>query len=196
MRIAIFKEFPYLYEGNIESEKEYLDVFFNSQKSLILLVFDGDKVVGCSSVVPLDEESDTIQKPFLDRNIDPKDYLYIGEAMIKKPYRNLGILGKFFVPAYNNHAKIHGFKHLVFITVNRAHSHPQRPSDYRNLEPIWQHFGYKLMPGMFVKASWLQSDTLKEEENELGVWIKGDLNPHSSHKNSASKGILPMVSSN
>ena len=57
IRINTFKEFPYFYEGNIETEKGYLGVYFKSQKSLTLLVFDGDKVVGCSSSVPLNESS-------------------------------------------------------------------------------------------------------------------------------------------
>jgi len=172
LRINTFKEFPYFYEGNFETEKGYLGVYFKSQKSLTLLVFDGDKIVGCSSSVPLNEESDIIQRPFLDSNLNSKDYLYIGDVIIQKAYRERGFLRKFF-EHHENHAKTQGLKHLVFMTVNRPHSHPRRPSDYKSLEPIWQHFGYKLMSGMAVKTSWLQSDTLKVENNELGIWVKG-----------------------
>lgn len=174
MRLAIFKEFPYFYKGNYETEKQFLGVFFNSQRSLILLVFDGDKVVGCSSSVPLDEESNVIQQPFLENNLNPKNYLYIGEVMLKKPYRGQGLLRKFF-EHHENHAKAHGLKYPSFMTVKRPHSHSLRPSDYRDLGPIWQHFGYKLMPGMVVKSSWIQSDTLKEEHNELNIWVKNSL---------------------
>jgi len=45
----MFKNFPYLYEGSIEYEKQYLDTYFESSNNIILLIFDKDKVVGLSN---------------------------------------------------------------------------------------------------------------------------------------------------
>jgi len=53
IRITMFKEFPYLYEGSLEGEEEYLNIYFSSTNSIVLLVLDGDKVVGFSNSIPL-----------------------------------------------------------------------------------------------------------------------------------------------
>ncbi len=40
------------------------------------------------------------------------------------------------------------------------------------LEPIWQHFGYKLFSEMKVKFSWKQIDSDQVQENILELWHK------------------------
>lgn len=171
MRISMFKEYPYLYDGSMEYEKEYLETYFKSENASILLVLDDGKVVGFSSSIPLAEETDELKKPFLDNKLAVKDYLYIGEVMIHEDYRGEGLLRKFF-EHHEKHAKEKGYSHLTFITSKRPDNHPMKPEDYRDLGPIWEHFGYKMSKGLIAKISWKQIDTGKEEENELNFWLK------------------------
>lgn len=87
LRIEAFKDFPYLYEGSLAYEKEYLDIYFNSNRSSILLLFDKDEIVGFSSSIPLEEEMEDIKHPFLEKGIDLQKYFYIGEVIITPSYR-------------------------------------------------------------------------------------------------------------
>jgi GNAT superfamily N-acetyltransferase len=171
MRITMFKEYPYLYDGSIEYEREYLETYFKSENALVLLVFNKDKVVGFSNIIPLSEEMAELKKPFENNNLDVKDYLYIGEVMLKKPYRGKGLLRNFF-EHHENYAKEKGYSNLTFITSKRPENHPMKPKDYRDLGPIWQHFGYNLDERLIAKMSWKQVDTGKEEENNLSFWVK------------------------
>jgi len=41
LRIAVFRDFPYLYEGTLEHEKEYLQTYANSERSFLFSVYDG-----------------------------------------------------------------------------------------------------------------------------------------------------------
>ncbi|MBX9977137.1 MAG: GNAT family N-acetyltransferase [Alphaproteobacteria bacterium] len=171
LRIHMFKEFPYLYEGSLVYEKDYLETYFKSKNSVILLVFDGDKVVGFSNSIPMTDETKEIQKPLRDKGLDPQHYLYIGEVMIQPPYRGKGLLRQFF-DYHELRAKKERYSHLVFMTVDRPKTHPLRPMDYRILEPIWTHFGYSVLEGAYVNLSWKQVDTHKDEKNTLTLWMK------------------------
>ena len=54
LRIEVFREFPYLYDGNIEYEAKYLRTYTISPDSVIVIAFDADKVIGASTAVPLE----------------------------------------------------------------------------------------------------------------------------------------------
>ena len=171
MRISMFREFPYLYAGYIEYEREYLENYFKSDTSTILLVFDEGEVVAFSSSILLADELDEIKRPFLDRNLPVEEYLYIGEMMIKPEYRGKGLLRKFF-ESQESYAKQNGYQHAVFMTVKRDKNHPARPIEYKEIDPIWRHFGYERMQGIFIAMPWQRVDTGKEEMNYLDVWYK------------------------
>lgn len=82
IRLLVYKEFPYLYQGTFECEAEYLETYFKSPNATVLLVFDHDKVVGFSSSIPLAEEVDDLKEPFIKKGLDLKNYLYINEVRI------------------------------------------------------------------------------------------------------------------
>ena len=64
LRISVFKEYPYLYDGSLAYEEVYLADYAKHPASFVVLVIDPDKpaaqqVVGASTAMPLlhaDEE--------------------------------------------------------------------------------------------------------------------------------------------
>ena len=177
MRLKLFKEFPYLYDGNRNDatraqEKEYDTTYEKSPNARLIVAKDGEKIVGFMTLIPLSEEMREIQQPFLDAGIDVQKYIYVGEVLILPEYRGQGILRRFF-EEHNAYARTQKFSHSVFMAVDRPHNHPLRPSDYRELEPIWEHFGYKKMnDSMKVKFPWMQVDGEKEQMNTLSLLQK------------------------
>jgi len=171
IRISLFSEYPYLYEGTIEHEKEYLETYFKSSCALILLVFDGQKIVGFSNSIALSEESEEMKTPFIEHKLNLSEYLYIGEVMIYKPYRNKKILRK-FLEFHENTALTQGYSHMIFMTVERPDNHPARPDNHRLLDPVWKHFGYQQIPGLQIHFMWPQVDTNQDTENTLAIWQK------------------------
>ena len=65
LRIEVFRDFPYLYDGNYDYEEKYLQTYIDTPDSVIVLAFDGDKVVGASTALPMRYETDELKKPFL-----------------------------------------------------------------------------------------------------------------------------------
>jgi len=80
LRMAVFREFPYLYDGDLDYERDYLATYARSPESLFVLAFDGARVVGASTAVPLADEVDAFRKPFRDAGIDAADVFYFWTA--------------------------------------------------------------------------------------------------------------------
>ena len=96
LRIAVFREFPYLYEGDLEYEKSYMEPLLASSQSIVVAAYDGEEVVGLSTGMPLKDESEEIKQPWLDRGDDLSRIFYFSESVLLKPYRGQGIGKRFF----------------------------------------------------------------------------------------------------
>src|SRR5262245_61817705 len=74
LRITVFREYPYLYDGTLAYEREYLQTYVNSAHSLVVLVTDErDEVVGATTCIPLRDEGPEFQKPFVEAGWDVND---------------------------------------------------------------------------------------------------------------------------
>ena len=58
LRIAVFRDFPYCYEGSVEYEKAYLHTYANSDRAFLFAAFDGDQMIGATTCIPLEDETD------------------------------------------------------------------------------------------------------------------------------------------
>jgi hypothetical protein len=171
IRIDLFREFPYLYDGSIEYEREYLETYFKSKNSKIILGLDKGKIVAFSSSISLNEEIEEIKAPFLNRNLDISQYHYIGEVMIKNEYRNLSLPLE-FERIHKEFATQKGHSKLVFMTVRRELNDISRPYKYKDPEKLWRYIGYKILDNMNIEMSWKRIDTGKDENNVLDIWQK------------------------
>ncbi len=56
LRIEVFKDWPYLYKGDLKYERAYLQRYIQSKNSMALLVFDQDQLVGATTAILLSDE--------------------------------------------------------------------------------------------------------------------------------------------
>src|ERR1700733_15359022 len=87
LRIEIFKAYPYLYDGDLDYEYNYLNTYVKCKESILVIALDHDKVVGVSSAIPLEFETIEFQTPFLEIGINIKDVFYFGESILQVAYR-------------------------------------------------------------------------------------------------------------
>lgn len=173
LRIKVFREFPYLYEGDLEYEKKYLSRYINAPNSLCILVFDQDHLVGMSSCLPFIEEEDDIKKPYLDAGIDIKKSFYFGESILEANYRGMG-LGKEFFKLREEHALFvyPNLERCAFCAVQREDNHPLRPSGYRELRQFWHGQGYLLNKSLVLSYKWKDTNKKCEDAKTLVFWEK------------------------
>jgi GNAT superfamily N-acetyltransferase len=172
LRISVFRAFPYLYEGTLAYEKEYLKVYSNSKKSFLFTVYDDAEMVGATTCIPLLDESAEVKKPFIEAKMDISTIFYFGESILLPKYRGLGIGNRFFEER-ENHAKSFGqFKLTCFCAVQRPDNHPLKPINYRPLDEFWKKRGYEKSNILQTQFDWLDiGDTISTEKPML-FWSK------------------------
>jgi len=171
LRITVFREFPYLYDGDLGYEKKYLDTYFRSEQSLVILCFDDEVLVGASTCIPMSEEEESFQRPFIEKGYEPNEILYFGESILLPQYRGTGI-GKRFVFFREEHAKRLGKKLCVFCAVVRGEEDTRRPSTYRSPERLWNSQGFRKMAGVTTHYSWKQIDETGVSPKLMQFWAK------------------------
>lgn len=172
LRIEVFRAFPYLYDGSLDYEMSYLETYKACPESIVVLVLDGERVVGATTGLPLDAETEEFQQPFIDAGYDPAKVFYCAESVLLPEYRGRGVYPKFFEER-EGHAKSLGrFDVCAFCCVERPENHPLRPSDYIPLDRIWSRFGYLKHPELRTSYSWKDIDEAVETKKPMVFWIK------------------------
>lgn len=172
LRIEIFRDFPYLYDGSFEYEENYLKTYSQSPDSLAVIVFDGDHAVGVSTGLPMEDETEEFKKPFLDQGYDPGKIFYCGESILKTEYRGNGLYKRFFKEREHHARKLDRFDIICFCGVNRPENHPLKPKHYKPLDPIWNKFGYIKHPELKTTYMWKDIDEKEETGKEMIFWLK------------------------
>lgn len=178
LRMEVFREYPYLYEGNYEYELKYLERYFRSPRSFMLMAFDGTEIVGATSALPLDDEDEDFQAQYKILGYRPSEIFYLGESVLLKDYRGQG-LGREFMKQREKEAWRHKtFRYCSFCSVDRNSDDPRKPEGYRTLDHFWTTQGYKRIPEGLTYISWKEIGEEKETPKAMQIWIK-ELNEKS-----------------
>ena len=172
LRIEVFRDFPYLYDGTLEYEQKYLQTYIDNPESVIVLALDDNSVVGASTAIPMKDETPELKKPFIEHGYDLDQVFYCSESVLNKAYRGLGIGVRFFEEREAHAAELGGFKHITFCCVERPTDHPRRPADYVPLDKFWNKRGYVKHPELQTSYLWKDLDDEDETPKPMTFWLK------------------------
>lgn len=172
LRMIVFRDWPYLYDGTLDYEQQYLDKFAAAKGAVCIAAYDGGEIVGASTAAPMAEHADEFGEPFRKAGYDLGDIFYCGESVLLKSHRGHG-LGHAFFDGREAHArKLGGFTHSTFCRVVRPEDHPLKPDDYRPLDGFWKKRGYEPVPGIVATYSWKDIDQDQETVHPMQFWMK------------------------
>lgn len=171
LRIDIFKNYPYFYEGDLAYEFTYLKTYTKCSESFMVVVLDGESVIGASTAIPLQFETAECQKPFLEHNMEIQNIFYLGESLLLPTYRGQGIY-KIFFNEREKAAKKYGCEITTFCSIDRPIDDPRKPADYISLVDIWHRFGYKKHPEICAYYKWKEIGETTESEKPMIFWMK------------------------
>jgi GNAT superfamily N-acetyltransferase len=172
LRIEVFREFPYLYEGSLDYEERYLQTYAEAADSVIIGAFDGEELVGAATALPLRHEPDELTQPFVDHGYAVDEVFYFGESVLRRAYRGQGIGVGFFKEreaAALAHPEI---RYASFCAVVRPVDHPRRPAGYVPLNEFWQRRGYRMVDGLIGQLTWRDLDETEPSAKPMQFWIK------------------------
>ena len=172
LRIAVFHDYPYLYEGSLDYEKDYLQIYVQSERAFLFSVFDNGKMVGATTCIPLADEAAEVRKPFEDAGFDISTIFYFGESILLPEYRGLG-LGHRFFDEREAHARSFGnFKLSCFCSVERGDNHPAKPANYRPNDAFWLKRGYVKEPSLQSIMEWPDIGETSSSAKKMIFWTK------------------------
>lgn len=171
LRIAVFRDFPYLYDGELDYERRYLDAYARSASSLFVLALDEGRVVGASTGIALADAEAEFQQPFIEQGIQLEKVFYFGESVLLRDYRGHK-LGHRFFDARERFAREIGKTITAFCAVERPDDHPLKPADYTPLDAFWCKRGYVRQPLMRTLYRWLDINEKEPTEKPMVFWLK------------------------
>jgi GNAT superfamily N-acetyltransferase len=172
LRISVFREFPYLYEGAESYEIDYLSSYSQCPAAVFILAIVGGQVVGVSTGLPLADADESFQQPFLAAGENVAAWFYFGESVLAPEWRGRGIGHRFF-DGREAHAAELGFARTTFCSVIRPPDHPLCPPGYHSHHAFWTGRGYRPDGRLVARLGWQQIDSAGEEvENDLVFWTR------------------------
>jgi GNAT superfamily N-acetyltransferase len=172
LRIIVFRDWPYLYDGSLDYEESYLAKFAAAPGAVVIAAYDGSEMVGASTGAPMIEHAEEFGEPFRKAGYDISKIFYCGESVLLKSHRGHG-LGHAFFDGREGHArKLGGFTHSTFCRVVRPDDHPLKPADYAPLDPFWRKRGYEPLEGIVATYDWKDIDQPVETTHQMQFWMK------------------------
>ena len=186
LRIAVFRDWPYLYDGDADYEARYLAGYASNPDAVVVtvradIVADGpgdvargagERLVGAATGMPLIDHDAALADAFGSGGLDPGSAFYCAESVLLGPWRGRG-LGHRFFDEREAHARALGFRYACFCAVVRPDDHPARPDGARDLAPFWEARGYRPLPGALAHLSWRDVGDAAETSKPLAFRVRG-----------------------
>ena len=170
LRIMVFSDWPYLYEGDLAYETGYLARYAQGG-AIVVAAYDGAQMVGAATGMPLLQHDDDFSGALAACDIAAEDVFYCAESVLMQDHRGQGA-GHMFFDAREAEARAQGKTYSAFCAVVRPADHPMAPKDYRPLIEFWRKRGYQKLDGVFEEFSWLGIGDSEKTQKRLQFWIK------------------------
>ena len=171
LRIEVFRDWPYLYDGDAAYEADYLRAYTDSPNAVIVAAWDGSRLVGAATGAPMEDHAEAFGAPLEQAGFDLRDVFYCGESVLLPAYRGQGI-GHAFFDRREAAARRLGRRYACFCAVIRPDTHPARPAAHRTLDPFWRKRGYVPHEDITASFAWRDVGDTAETEKSMRVWLR------------------------
>lgn len=171
LRMAVFHDWPYLYDGDRDYERRYLRPYADSPRAIVIGAFDGGALVGASTGTPMSDHEEGVADAIRRADLPQSSVFYFAESVLLPAFHGRG-LGHRFFDLREKHALRHGFRYAVFASVVRPTDHPRRPRLARDLAPFWLKRGYRRLDDAVARMSWRDIGDSEETTKELSIWLR------------------------
>lgn len=171
LRIRVFADYPYLYDGDRDYEAGYLREYAEAPGAVLVAAIAGDRIVGAATAAPMMHQKAEFRAPFEQRGLDTARLFYFGESVLLPGYRGHGI-GHAFFDHREAHARDCGAGAACFAAVVRPDDHPARPTGHTALDGFWQGRGYALIPGLVTRLAWKEHGEDGESDKPMQYWLR------------------------
>jgi GNAT superfamily N-acetyltransferase len=167
LRIEIFKEYPYLYDGDKATEVDYLKSYSASRSSILVLASDQGRIVGAVTGIPIAEMDAQFLVPFVENHFSVMSIFYLGEMLLLKEYRGKGTgyaMYKMFEDLVRSDQR---YEQIAIAEVVRDKSDLRMPENYVPVSKLWEKLGYIQRPEILMQAPYKEIDSIGKVPHSL-----------------------------
>lgn len=170
LRITVFRDWPYLYEGDLDYERRYLAAY-QSPGAVVVAAYDDGHIIGAATGAPMEDHAEDFAAAFAKRPEPLDQIFYCAESVLLPQYRGCGI-GHAFFDGREAHARAQGRRYSAFASVIRPVDHPACPEGYRPLDEFWRKRGYAPLPGVIAGFDWPDIGDAAPTRKPLQFWMR------------------------
>ncbi len=153
LRMEVFREYPYLYEGDISDERAYLGAYLSSDFGRVFALFDGDTLAGMLTCGPMSAEPGYLKDAFEKSGLNAGESFYLGDMVLRKAYRGRGLFPRFFEAA-KKQAIEGNFKTLSLMCLVNSKDDFGRPENFRDVVGLCEKIGFSKLAGAELVLDW------------------------------------------
>ncbi|APJ05026.1 hypothetical protein AXG55_00545 [Silvanigrella aquatica] len=175
LRIEVFKEYPYFYDGSLSYEKEYLSNYLKSPNATVIAAFKENEMIGAATAILLSDSYEEAKAPFLKRGYNLNNIMYFGDSVIIPQFRGLGTGHRFFMHRELFALSFKNVNLITFFHVDRNKNPKylnQKPTNYFDIESLWLSHRYAPAEGIVTTFSWKEFDEATESQKAMQFWTK------------------------
>ncbi|WP_102106879.1 GNAT family N-acetyltransferase [Oceaniglobus roseus] len=171
LRITVFRDWPYLYDGDPEYERAYMATYRDSPGAILVAARAGGRIVGAATGTPMEDHAEAFAAPLAKAGLVPETVFYCAESVLLPEYRGQGA-GHTFFDLREAHARALGRSHAVFCSVKRPDDHPLRPANARTNDAFWTKRGYAPVADAFASFEWRDVGDSVQTAKPLQLWAR------------------------
>ena len=170
LRIAVFRDWPYLYDGDLDYERDYARAY-TAPGAVVVGAFDGDRMVGAATASRMEDHAGDLAAAFAGHEWSMPEIYYLAESVLLRGYRGSG-LGHAFFDAREAAGRAEGRRYAAFCAVMRPADHPARPEGARTHDAFWRGRGYLPLDGVVAQFAWTDVGDAEATRKPLQFWGK------------------------
>jgi hypothetical protein len=171
LRLTAFREYPYLYEGTMEGEKNYLKIYTDAEDGIAVIAKDQGKIIGAITGLPLKDAPDMFSSIFKQHQIPLDPIFYLGEIVLLKQYRGKRIAFLIGATFEKQVKKMGRYKQLAICEIKRAEDDPKRPADYIPSTTVTNK-KFIEQPDLVSTFSWKEIGDRKETAHRMVYFLR------------------------
>lgn len=167
----LFKKYPYLYDGSDAEYTKHLTSYAQSRHGVVSIAFDGDKIIGVATGIPLSEAWEKYQSPFRAKGEDTSKIFYLGELLVTPEYTGKG-LGQQMTKNVEQFAKEKGFKTITAQVIDEKTVKETAPQNHYSMTNVLKKLSYQERPELKLISYWTNVNDSKDTPHQMVYWTK------------------------
>jgi GNAT superfamily N-acetyltransferase len=168
----VFREWPHLYDGDGGYDSDHLQALATSQRSALVIAYDGETPIGAATCLPLSDAAANFQAPFRACGLPVARFFYLAESVLLPTYRRQGLGAAFFARREAHIQAVSDCDFACFCSLLDRTRTQGEQSFVSSATSLWRRLGYAPVPDIQCSMRWRQIGQSVESDHRMQFWVR------------------------